>query len=130
MYDVERQPKPPASLGVAEADAIATESGLAYKNLKPGTGTRKPAINSNVTAFFNGWSKDGDLMMSTSFGAQQTFIVKDIPIDGLREGFQLMVEGETKRFWIPSNLAFGDKPEGKGLPGGVLTFDVRLLSIN
>lgn len=35
-------------------------------------------------------------MLSTSFGAQDTFLVRDVPIEGLKEALQLMVEGLQK----------------------------------
>ena len=44
--------------------------------------------------------------------------------DGLK--VQLMVEGEKTRFWIPSELAYGNRP---GRPQGTLVFDVELLKI-
>ena len=49
-------------------------------------------------------------------------------IKGWQEGVQLMVEGETRRLWIPANLAYGESPPG-GAPGGQLCFDVKLISI-
>ena len=39
-----------------------------------------------------------------------------------------MVEGEKRRLWIPTNLAYGDAPTG-GRPAGMLVFDVELLQI-
>jgi len=39
-----------------------------------------------------------------------------------------MVIGETRRFWIPADLAYGENPGG-GRPGGLLVFDVELLEI-
>ncbi|MDD9946041.1 MAG: peptidylprolyl isomerase, partial [Myxococcales bacterium] len=42
------------------------------------------------------------------------------------EGVQLMVEGETTRFWIPEELAYKGRP---GAPQGMLVFDVELLEI-
>ena len=46
-------------------------------------------------------------------------------IPGWTEGVQLMVEGETTRFWIPEGLAYG----GKQAPYGMLVFDVELIAI-
>ena len=40
-----------------------------------------------------------------------------------------MTVGEKARFWIPADLAYGDKPMRPGAPSGQLTFDVELLSI-
>jgi hypothetical protein len=37
--------------------------------------------------------------------------------------------GDKARFWIPGNLAYGDKPARSGTPTGPLVFDIELLSI-
>ncbi|CAK9110329.1 unnamed protein product [Durusdinium trenchii] len=108
-----------------------TSSGLAFRKIKPGTGKERPQLETNVTALYNGWASNGDLVLSTSFGAQDTFLVREVPIEGLKEALQLMVEGETRRFWIPGKLGFGaTADESRGLPPGLLVFDVRLMSIN
>ncbi|MGB0744080.1 MAG: FKBP-type peptidyl-prolyl cis-trans isomerase [Opitutales bacterium] len=39
-----------------------------------------------------------------------------LPPAGTAEGLQLMVVGETRRFWIPADLAYGENPGG-GRPG-------------
>jgi len=40
-----------------------------------------------------------------------------------------MVEGEKTRFWIPAELAYGEKPPSPGPPAGKLVFDVELIKI-
>jgi peptidylprolyl isomerase len=50
-------------------------------------------------------------------------------IKGWTEGVQLMVQGDKVRFWIPAELAYGDKPTRPGAPAGELVFDVELLEI-
>jgi peptidylprolyl isomerase len=40
-----------------------------------------------------------------------------------------MQVGESRRFWIPAAMAYGENPP-PGAPGGMLVFDVELLSIN
>ena len=45
-------------------------------------------------------------------------------IAGWTEGVQLMVTGESRRFWIPEALAY----QGKKDPKGMLVFDVELIS--
>ena len=47
-------------------------------------------------------------------------------IAGWTEGVQLMVEGETRRLWIPEALAYRGAP---GAPKGMLVFDVELIKI-
>ena len=47
-------------------------------------------------------------------------------IAGWTEGLQLMTEGESRRFWVPSRQAY-DGAAGK--PKGMLVFDITLLEI-
>ena len=51
-------------------------------------------------------------------------------IPGWTEGVQLMVEGDKFRFFIPSNLAYGNRNAGKITAGSLLIFEVELLKIN
>jgi peptidylprolyl isomerase len=39
-----------------------------------------------------------------------------------------MKPGDKFRFWIPSELAYGEHPR-RGAPAGMLVFDVDLISI-
>lgn len=48
-------------------------------------------------------------MLSTSFGAQDTFLVRDVPIEGLKEALQLMVEGLQKTTCPPVVRCFGNE---------------------
>ena len=48
-------------------------------------------------------------------------------IKGWTEGVQLMVVGQKMRFFIPSNLAYGNRSAGSIQPGSVLIFEVELL---
>ena len=57
-------------------------------------------------------------------GQPATFPLNQV-IAGWTEGLQLMVEGETTRFWIPEALAY----KGQRSPYGLLVFDVELISI-
>ena len=61
---------------------------------------------------------------SVARGAPASFPL-DRVIPGWTEGVQLMVVGESRRFWIPANLAY----EGRRGPQGMLVFDVELLTI-
>jgi FKBP-type peptidyl-prolyl cis-trans isomerase len=42
-----------------------------------------------------------------------------------------MTEGSTYKFWIPSNLGYGDQGVQNAVPGGsLLIFEVELLKIH
>ncbi len=47
-------------------------------------------------------------------------------IQGWRDGVRLMVPGETRRLWIPEQLAYQGRA---GAPRGMLVFDVELVDI-
>ena len=118
----------PADVAAAPADAKKTGSGLSYKVLKPGTGANKPKATDTVVVHYSGWTTDGKMFDSSVARGEPASFPLNRVIAGWTEGLQLMVAGEKTRFWIPGNLAYGDKPRG-GAPGGTLVFDVELLEI-
>ncbi|MDA1183988.1 MAG: FKBP-type peptidyl-prolyl cis-trans isomerase [Acidobacteria bacterium] len=117
---------PPIDVAGPPADATRTVSGLVYKVLKVGAGTRRPSPRSQVTVHYTGWTTDGEMIdSSVARRTPQEFVVNDV-IRGWTEGLQLMVEGERRRFWIPENLAY----KGEfGAPRGMLVFDIDLIAI-
>lgn len=116
----------PADVAAVPPDATTTSTGLATRVLTPGTGTTHPRPASRVKVHYSGWTTDGQMFDSSvarnepiSFGLNQV-------IAGWTEGVQLMVEGETRRLWIPEKLAYGGQ---RGAPQGMLVFDVELIKI-
>jgi FKBP-type peptidyl-prolyl cis-trans isomerase len=132
LIEVTKMPDPPTvptDLAKAPASAKKTASGLRYRVLKAGTGTVHPAATDRVKVHYSGWSKDGTMFdSSVTRGEPASFMLSQV-IKGWTEGVQLMVEGEKTRFWIPAELAYGEKPAREGAPSGELVFDVELLSI-
>jgi FKBP-type peptidyl-prolyl cis-trans isomerase len=116
----------PADVAAPPADAKKTRSGLAYKVIRPGTGTTHPSSSSRVTVHYTGWTTDGKMFDSSVTGGKPITFGLDQVIKGWTEGVQLMVEGEKTRFWIPQNLAYQGQA---GAPRGMLVFDVELLKI-
>jgi peptidylprolyl isomerase len=115
----------PPDVAKPPADAQKTSSGIAYKVLRPGTGTDHPTKQSSVTVHYTGWSTDGKMFDSSVVrGAAATFGLDQV-IEGWTEGVQLMVVGEKTRFWIPARLAY----QGRKGPQGMLVFDIDLLAI-
>jgi peptidylprolyl isomerase len=119
---------PPADVKAPPADASKTESGLASKILQPGKGKEKPTRADSVEVHYTGWTTNGRMFdSSVKRGQPARFPVGGV-IKGWTEALQLMVVGETRRLWIPANLAYGENPGG-GRPAGMLVFDVELLGI-
>src|SRR5438270_662533 len=107
-------------------DAIGTRSGLAYRVLRKGTGTRHPKLGNTVVVHYAGWQTTGHRFDGAVLrGEPAEFPLQDV-IAGWREGIQLLAEGERARLWIPENLAYKGQ---RGKPMGTLVFDVELLKI-
>lgn len=121
-----RGPTPPVPTDVAAppAGAETSASGLAWRVLTPGTGTKHPVRNSMVTVHYSGWTTDGEMFDSSVRRGEPSSFRLDQVIRGWTEGVQLMVVGETRRFWIPEELAYKGID---GRPQGTLVFDIELL---
>jgi FKBP-type peptidyl-prolyl cis-trans isomerase len=119
----------PADVAAPPADAQRSASGLAWTVLTPGTGTRHPRPNSEVTVHYTGWTTDGEEFDSSVRRGEPASFPLDQVIPGWTEGVQMMVEGEKRRFWIPGSLAYDNSPR-PGAPKGMLVFDIELIRID
>jgi FKBP-type peptidyl-prolyl cis-trans isomerase FklB len=106
----------------------ALPSGLQYEILVEGTGTR-PAATNKVTCHYHGTLIDGTVFdSSVRRGQPATFPLNGV-IKGWTEGVQLMPVGSKWRFYIPPNLAYGDRQVSAQIgPNCTLIFDVELIS--
>ncbi|MCU7800996.1 MAG: FKBP-type peptidyl-prolyl cis-trans isomerase [gamma proteobacterium symbiont of Lucinoma myriamae] len=109
---------------------VETKSGLQYQVLTQGQGTQHPASKDTVKVHYHGTLIDGSVFDSSVDRGQPISFALNQVIPGWTEGVQLMVVGEKTRFFIPANLAYGNRAMGKIEPGSVLIFDVELLGIN
>src|SRR5687767_8533277 len=116
----------PPDVAAPPADALTTSSGLATKVLTPGTGAARPRKDSRVRVHYTGWTTDGKMFDSSVARNEPISFGLDRVIAGWTEGVQLMVEGETRRLWIPEGLAYRG---AAGAPKGMLVFDVELIKI-
>ncbi len=107
-----------------------TDSGLQYEVIHQGTGTVNPKGSDRVNVHYHGTLIDGSVFDSSVARGQPIDFGLNQVIKGWTEGLQLMVEGEKTRFFIPSDLAYGDGGAGPIGPGSVLIFEVELLGIN
>jgi FKBP-type peptidyl-prolyl cis-trans isomerase len=128
LPDIVRMLETPSDVNAAPADAEVTATGLASKVLEAGSGAGHPAAADTVTVHYSGWTTDGKMFDSSVKRGQPTSFPLNRVIKGWTEGLQLMSIGEKRRFWIPADLAYGEKPGG-GRPGGLLVFDVELILV-
>jgi FKBP-type peptidyl-prolyl cis-trans isomerase FklB len=108
---------------------VELPEGIQYQILQEGTGA-KPRVDSNIRAHYAGALLDGK-EFDSSYRRGQPFEAR---VNQLIQGWQIVLpmmgEGSKWRLWIPSNLAYGDRGAGAGIPGGAtLTFDVELIKV-
>lgn len=105
-----------------------TASGLQYEVLTSGEGP-SPSATTSVTVHYKGTTLDGkEFDSSYSRNAPATFPLNRV-IAGWTEGLQLMNAGAKYRFFIPSELAYGQRGAGADIgPNAALIFEVELLS--
>lgn len=107
-----------------------TSSGLCYAVIEEGTGAQ-PADTSNVKVHYTGTFLNGKVFDSSVQRGQPIDFGLNQVIKGWTEGVQLMKEGAKYKFYIPYQLAYGER----GYPGAIppksdLIFEVELIKIN
>lgn len=113
----------------AQKGVITTGSGLQYMVLRPGSGAH-PTPSSTVRVNYEGKLLDGTVFDSSYKRGQPAEFPLTGVIAGWTEGIPLMTVGSKYRFWIPSELAYGERGSpGSIPPNSTLTFDVELLGI-
>jgi FKBP-type peptidyl-prolyl cis-trans isomerase len=112
----------------AKGGVITTSSGLQYEVITEGNGP-KPVSADMVRVNYEGTFLDGTIFDSSyERGTPVEFYLNQV-IRGWTEGLQLMSEGGEYRFFIPANLAYGERGNERIPPNSVLVFRVELLSI-
>src|SRR5947208_346482 len=104
-----------------------TASGLQYKAIKDGTGAQ-PKATDTVTVNYRGTLINGtEFDSSYKRGEPASFPLNGV-IKGWTEGLQLMKVGSKYQFFVPPNLAYGERTVGPDItPNSTLIFEVELL---
>jgi FKBP-type peptidyl-prolyl cis-trans isomerase FklB len=108
----------------------ALPSGLQYEVITEGSGV-KPLPKNKVTCHYHGTLIDGTVFdSSVTRGMPATFPLNAV-IKGWTEGLQLMGTGSKWRFFIPPQLAYGDRQVSARIgPNSTLIFEVELLDVS
>ncbi len=109
-----------------------TDSGLLYEVMETGEeGGKQPAATDKVTVHYEGSLIDGTVFDSSVARGEPTSFALNQVIPGWTEGLQLMPVGSKYKFFIPSELAYGDRGAGPTIgPDQTLIFEVELISID
>lgn len=117
--------------GNAKKEGVtSTASGLQYEVITAGEGA-KPLATDQVTVHYTGTTIAGKVFdSSVERGQPATFGLNQV-IAGWTEGVQLMSVGAKYKFYIPYNLAYGERGAGEDIaPYAALIFEVELIKIN
>lgn len=106
----------------------STASGLQYKVMEEGTGA-SPQASDLVTVHYKGSLINGEVFDSSQGGEPVSFPLNRV-IPGWTEGLQLMKEGGKNVFYIPYELAYGERGAGQVIPPySALIFEVELIKV-
>ncbi len=106
-----------------------TASGLQYEVLEPSLG-QKPKATDTVRVHYEGTLIDGTVFDSSYKRGESISFPLNGVIKGWTEGLQLMSIGSKYKFFIPYQLAYGERGAGASIPPyAALIFTVELLGI-
>ena len=112
-------------------EVITTASGLQYEVMGRGTGTVSPKATDKVEVHYHGTMYDGTIFDSSVDRGQTAKFPLNGVIPGWTEGLQYMKEGDKFKFYIPYNLAYGERGRGGIMKGySTLVFEVELFKVN
>ena len=114
----------------AKKEGVVTlPSGLQYQVLREGNG-KKPKATDQVRCHYEGTLINGTVFDSSYKRGEPAVFGLNQVISGWTECVQLMQEGAKYRFFIPYNLAYGERGAGQQIPPfAALIFDVELIEV-
>lgn len=121
----------------SQPDAIKLASGVVVQMIETESDTSvgsglSPSATSSVEADYHGTFADGTVFDSSlgKEGDSPKFALAGV-IEGWRDGFQELIEGQVAMLGIPSQLAYGPQgtPDGAIPPNATLFFKVKLVKV-
>lgn len=108
---------------------IVTEDGVQYEVLIQGQGAQ-PTVSDEVVVHYLGTLPNGEKFDSTYDRNEPLSLSLQSVIRGWQLGVPLMRVGSKYRFYIPYNLAYGERGSGPKIPPFTpLIFEVELLDV-
>lgn len=134
MTSCKEQKEQPATATAPKADVAAmtkTASGLAYQDLKAGSGPA-PTVGKQVKVHYTGWLENGTKFDSSVDRGEPLVFTIGVGqvIPGWDEGVLTMKTGGKRKLVIPANLGYGAAGAGGVIPpNATLIFEVELLDV-
>lgn len=114
----------------AKKGIVVLPSGVQYRVIEDGSGTRHPTKDSEVTVHYRGSLMNG-LEFDSSFarGKPVHFKVGDV-IKGWQDVLQMMRVGDHWQIFVPPALAYGERGQPPRIgPNEALIFELKLIEI-
>ncbi|MBL9020456.1 MAG: FKBP-type peptidyl-prolyl cis-trans isomerase [Myxococcales bacterium] len=129
IVDILPAPAVPEDVGKPPATAEKLKSGLLYRVVKPGTGKEKARTFDTVTFNYSAWDADGRMFDSTEMRKRPATVPPFRQTVVMEEILTSMTAGERRRFWIPSEKMTSAGKPLPGMPAGVLTYEIEMITI-
>lgn len=113
-----------------EAGVHKLPSGMLFKVLVKGKGTKSPTENDDCDVHYKGTLRDGAKFDSSYDRGQPATFKPTQVIKGWTEALQLMTEGEKWEVYIPYDLAYGERGSPPKIPPfSPLIFEMELIKV-
>lgn len=129
IVDVVPAPPVPEDVGKPPANAQKLKSGLLYTVVKAGTGKEKARNFDTVTFNYSAWDTDGRMFDSTEMRKRPATVPPYRQNEVMEEILTSLTAGERRRFWIPSEKMTSAGKPLPGMPAGILTYEIEMITI-
>ena len=113
---------------LAKGEVDTTATGLQYIIHEEGEGARVQPTDT-VWVYYSGKTIDGNEFDGNMGAEEPTRFVANRVIKGWTEGLGLLGDGGKATFYIPSDLAYGERGNRGIEPNSVLIFDVEVVRV-
>ena len=111
-----------------EDDVVVLDSGVMYRKVKEGHGSKRPSPSGVVYVHYTGRLIDGTVFDSTEGQLPALFVVRDL-IMGFQVALVRMREGDKFEVYIPAKWGYGSM-KVEGIPAhSTLIFEIELVKI-
>lgn len=128
LNDIIAAPAVPPELA-APPTALKFPSGIRYLVAKPGTGKDKARYFDTVTFNYTAWDSTGRMFDSTEIRKRPPTVPPFRQSRVMEEILTSMTAGERVRVWIPAEAMQQTGKPLPGMPDGILTYEVEMISI-
>lgn len=129
IADIVPAPPVPPDVGVPPVTALSLKSGIKYVVVRPGTGKEKARTFDTVTFNYTAWDPSGRMFDTTELRKRPAVVPPFRQTAVMEEILISMTPGQRARFWFPADRMQQDGKPVAGMPEGVLTYEVELLTI-